>query len=69
MTDQDLLEQYNYHSFVPALFQPWMRFDQAPPLGETGPDFHLWSLEGEETSLAAQWGAHRYLVVEFGSFT
>ncbi len=62
-------DRYNYHSFVPELFEPWMRFDESPPLGEPAPDFPLWNVDGEETSLAARWKASRYLVVEFGSFT
>ncbi len=69
MTENDLLARYNYHSFIPDLFEPWMRFDESPPIGEFAPDFPLWSLEGNETSLAETWAAHRYLVVEFGSFT
>ncbi|GJM44521.1 MAG: hypothetical protein DHS20C21_13630 [Gemmatimonadota bacterium] len=69
MTDSDLLARYNYDSFVPELFEPWMRFDESPPLGEPAPDFPLWDLDSQESSLVAQWSAHRYLVVEFGSFT
>ena len=65
----DLLARYNYHSFVPELFEPWMRFHESPPVGEPAPDFPLGTLDGEDTTLAAHWSAHRYLVVEFGSFT
>ncbi len=60
---------YNYPSFVPENFEPWMRFHLSPPVGEAAPDFPLWDLDGAETSLAATWSAHKYTVVEFGSFT
>ena len=70
MTDATLLQRYNYDEFVPDKFLPWMRFEQSPPLGETAPDFHLWSLEDRsEVSLKTLWSSHRFLVVEFGSFT
>ncbi len=68
MTD-DLLIRYNYDEFVPAKFEPWMRFDESPPLGSKAPDFPLWTLEGGETTLSALWSAHSYTIVEFGSFT
>lgn len=69
MTD-DLLKRYNYDSFVPEKFEPWMRFDQSPPLGETTPDFSLWQLDDRaETTLRTILKANLYTVVEFGSFT
>ena len=46
-----------------------MNFDASPELGSRAPDFPLQHLDGSETSLAEQWGAHSYTVVEFGSFT
>lgn len=69
MADPDLLARYNYDSFVPAKFEPWMRFDESPPLGKVAPDFPLWPLEGGESSLSAVWSAHTSTIVEFGSFT
>lgn len=70
MSDLDLIARYNYDSFVPEKFGPWMRFDQSPPLGAPAPDFPLWRLaDGEQTALSAIWSAHTYTVVEFGSFT
>ena len=69
MTDNDLLARYNYDSFVHEKFEPWMRFDQSPPLGEAAPDFPLWQLDGSETSLSEAWSRHTYTIVEFGSFT
>lgn len=70
MPDADLLTRYNYDAFVPEKFEPWDRFDESPPIGEKLPSFPLWRLEDRgETSLAELWQAHRYLVVEFGSFT
>jgi hypothetical protein len=69
MPDQDLLERYNYRSFIPDNFMPWMRFDKSPALGETGPDIPLWTLDKAETRLSAVCKEHVYTVVEFGSFT
>ena len=69
-TDSDLLQRYNYDEFVHEKIDPWMRFSASPPLGQPGPDFPLWRLEDRrQTSLSALWSGHRYLVVEFGSFT
>jgi len=70
MSDAELLSRYNYDAFVPDKFEPWMRFDHSPPVGEKAPSFPLWRLEdGDRTELAEVWKQHRYLVVEFGSFT
>lgn len=69
MSDPELLARYNYDAFVPAKFEPWMRFEESPPLGKVGPDFPLWPLEGGETNLRAVCSAHTYTIVEFGSFT
>ena len=77
MTNSDLLTRYNYDEFVPAKFEPWLRFDHSPPLGGPAPDFPLWHLDpsgrgassGRETSLSAIWSHHTYTIVEFGSFT
>jgi hypothetical protein len=67
--DNDLIARYNYDSFVPEKFGPWMRFEESPVLGKCGPDFPLWQLDGVETSLHEIYGQHTYTVVEFGSFT
>lgn len=69
MLDAEIVSRYNYDSFVPAKFEPWMRFEQSPPLGKLAPDFALWPLAGGETTLSAIWSAHTYTIVEFGSFT
>ena len=69
MTPDDMLTRYNYDAFVPDKFEPWMRFDQSPALGETGPDFPLWDLDEEQTSLKHILGQNTYTIVEFGSFT
>ena len=69
MDDSDLISRYNYDEFVPSKFQPWMRFDASPPLGQPAPDFPLWALEGTETRLSEVWSRYAYTVVEFGSFT
>ena len=69
MYDTDLLNAYNYDSFVPENFLPWMRFGESPALGKRGPDFPLWILDGGETSLGQVLRQHAFTVVEFGSFT
>ncbi len=69
MTAPDLTTVYNYDAFIPEKVAPWINFDASPPLGRTAPDFPLWHLDGDLTSLAETWSAHRLLVVEFGSFT
>jgi len=55
MDDSDLISGYNYDEFVPSKFQPWMRFDASPPLGQPAPDFPLCTLEGSETRLSDVW--------------
>lgn len=69
MTDADLVRRYNYDEFIPAKFEPWMRFESSPPLGQPGPDFPLWDLDGAETRLSTIWSQNLYTIVEFGSFT
>ncbi len=69
MTDADLVRRYNYDEFIPAKFEPWMRFENSPPLGQPGPDFPLWDLDGTETRLSTVWSQNLYTIVEFGSFT
>lgn len=46
-----------------------MRFDESPPLGERGPNFPVWGVDGERVLLSDIWGDYLYTVVEFGSFT
>jgi hypothetical protein len=62
MSDPELLARYNYDAFVPAKFEPWMRFEASPPLGQVAPDFPLWPLVGGETSLSAVCSAHTYTI-------
>jgi hypothetical protein len=69
MDDKDLITKYNYHSFVMELVEPWMQFEKSPTLGSVAPDFPLWDLDENETSLSEIWSQNRYTVVEFGSFT
>ncbi len=70
MTDHDLIRRYNYDAFIPENFEPWMRFDESPALGERVPDFPLWQLDGRtETTLSEVLSARRFTIVEFGSFT
>ena len=65
----DLLTRYNYDSFIPANFEPWMNFENSPPLGARPPEFPLWHLDGSETSLRTQLRPYAFTIVEFGSFT
>lgn len=69
MTDQNLIEKYNYDSFVRKNFEPWMNFDNSPVVGQPAPDFPLWHLNGDNTSLSTIWSNFDLTVIEFGSFT
>ncbi len=69
MSNHDLLARYNYDEFVPEKFQPWLNFATGPPLGQSAPDFPLWTLDGCETRLNRIWSQHTYMIVEFGSIT
>ena len=69
MSNSDLVARYNYDEFTAEKVLPWLSFEESPPLGQKAPDFPLWQLDGEETSLGEIWSRHRYTVVEFGSFT
>ena len=69
MEDKDLLNRYNYDSFIPDNFEQWMRFENSPKLGETAPDFPLTRLDGRSEKLSEIWSTHALTVVEFGSFT
>ncbi|MHC4925139.1 MAG: deiodinase-related protein, partial [Planctomycetota bacterium] len=61
MTDSEREGNYNYDSFVPRNFEPWMRFGESPPVAGPGPDFPLQRLEGGKTALSELWGAQDYL--------
>lgn len=69
MSEDALIQRYNYDSFVPDNFMPWMRFDASPKLGDPAPDFPLWDLEGQESNLSSLWSQHLYTIFEFGSYT
>ena len=71
MTDSDeaAIRRYNYDEFTPEKVFHLLNFENSPPIGEKAPDFPLWRLDGQETSLSAVWQQHTYTVVEFGSFT
>jgi len=69
MAEQSLIERYNYDEFIREKFEPGMRFDESPPLGQPAPDFPLWDLDGRETRLSGVWLAHAQTILEFGSFT
>jgi len=42
---ENLLERYNYDAFIPANFEPWIRFTKGPALGEPPPKFPLWDMD------------------------
>jgi hypothetical protein len=69
MSKEELVNQYNYDTFVPETFERWLNFDASPPLGQPAPDFPLWNLDGTPTRLSEVWSRHTYTIVEFGSFT
>ena len=69
VSDNKLLERYNYDEFIPEKFEPWLNFEASPPLGRSGPDFPLWNLDNTETRLSDIWSQFTYTIVEFGSFT
>lgn len=69
MDNNDLLARYNYDSFTPKNFEPWMKFDKSPVVGQPAPDFSLWSLDQVLTSLSEIVSKNLYTIVEFGSFT
>jgi hypothetical protein len=69
MPDPDLIARYNYDEFVPEKFEPWMNFDHSPALGVPAPDYPLWDLEENRTSLRQIISQNLYTIVEFGSFT
>ena len=69
MDKNNLISKYNYDSFVPENFEPWMGFDQSPTLGAPAPDFPLWDLDGNQTRLSEVWSQNTFTIVEFGSFT
>ncbi len=65
----DLLTRYNYDSFAPEKFEPWMNFASSPQTGTLAPDFPLWRLDQTPTNLNETWSQHDFTIVEFGSFT
>lgn len=69
MLEQVSAPPYNYDAFVPENFEPWLDFENSPPLDQKAPDFFLWPLEGGASSLGGIRSEHTYTVVEFGSFT
>ena len=69
MDNKDPITKYNYDSFIPENFGPWMQFEQSPPVGAPAPDFPLWDLDEGQTSLSEIWTQNGFTIVEFGSFT
>ena len=69
MTDNQLIQQYNYDEFTPEKVFRWLRFDESPTVGQPAPDFPLWDLAGQKTRLSDIWSSNQYTIVEFGSFT
>ena len=69
MNDAKLVARYNYEEFIPSKFEQWLNFEASPALGQPAPDYPLWLLDGQETSLTQVWRQNSYTIVEFGSFT
>lgn len=67
--NDDLTKRYNYDVFKHENFVQWMNWEDSPALASDAPDFPLWNLDESETSLSEIWKEHKFLVVEFGSFT
>lgn len=67
--NDDLVKRYNYDIFKHDNFMTWMKWEGSPELGSDAPDFPLWNLDESETSLSELWKEHKFLIVEFGSFT
>lgn len=68
-SDDKVIEQYNYDTFTRENLLRWTKSSDIPGVGEEAPDFPLWQMDGQKTSLSEIWSAHLYTVVEFGSFT
>ena len=69
MQSKTFVEDYNYDVFHHTNFMKWMKWDESPVVGSEAPDFPLWHLDKTETSLSQLWSQHKFLIVEFGSFT
>lgn len=65
----ELISRYNYDAFVPEKFEQWQKFEASPKIGDTAPDFPLWSLDRTPTNLSEFWSQNQFTIVEFGSFT
>ena len=65
----EVLDRYNYPSFIPEYFMPMINFHNSPSVGSRAPDFPLWNLDKSQTSLKAILASNLYTIVEFGSFT
>lgn len=68
-SEDELLTEYNYDSFIPEKFERWLNFESSPLLCQPAPDFPLWTLEEKPTRLSEVWSRHTYTIVEFGSLT
>lgn len=64
-----MIDLYNYDEFIPEKFERWMNFESSPPLGNNVPNFQLWTINEEPTSLSEILNMSLFTVVEFGSFT
>jgi hypothetical protein len=68
MPEQDRIAYYNYSVFGRQAFE-MLRWENSPAIGKPAPDFPVWDIDGNETTLSAIWSQHTYTVIEFGSFT
>jgi hypothetical protein len=69
MTKTEPVQPYNYAVFSEENVYPLMHFENSPRLGVPAPDFPLWDLDEQETTLSSLRKSHLFTVVEFGSFT
>jgi hypothetical protein len=68
MPDEDRIAYYNYAVFGRQAFK-MLSWENSPAIGKPAPDFPVWDIDGNETTLSAIWSQHTYTVIEFGSFT
>ena len=69
MSQSELVQPYNYAVFSEETVYPLMQFESSPRLGVPAPDYPLWDLDEQETTLGSLWKSHLFTVVVFGSFT
>jgi hypothetical protein len=69
IVEDAILAAYNYDTFVGEKVEPWLNFEESPPLGQPAPDFPVTTLDGQVVQLSEVWRKAAYTIVEFGSLT